>query len=63
MLILIHELTNAFGDPVHRVKGMIVALRDRDNASLVRMRLQLTLACDAFAGRLLPDSKHQRSRE
>ena len=62
LMILVHELTNAFGDPGYRVKGMIATLRDGNNAGLVRMRLQLTLACDAFAGRLLPESKHQTHR-
>ena len=49
-------------DPAHRVRRMITLSRDGNNAGLVRMRLQLTLACDAFAGRLLPESKHQSSR-
>jgi len=63
MMVLAHKFTNAFGDPANRVKGLIGALRYSDKVGLLRMHLQIIMACDTIAGRLLSDNKHQVSPE
>ena len=54
-MVVSHEFTNIRGGAVGLVEEMRNALRDKERAHDIRRRLQLTLAHDAYVGRILAE--------
>ena len=62
-MVLCHELTNIRGGAAGMVEELVRALKDKERASDIRKRLQLTLAHDAYISRILPEKAGPPARK